>query len=680
MKFRSVRARTLGMILPVLLIILLLMLTFAYSFAKTIINDEIEQKMNNLMHQTINDIHTRLTAHSKIAETLARTIEPSATSFTLPHYQSLFSHALSANDATFGMGIFFEPNRYQAETKYFSTYAYKDNGKVTVTEDYSDPAYDYPSQDWYKLGTTSERSVVYSDPYFDTTTNVTMVTATVPFYDQQKKLLGMITGDIDLASIQRMVSQIKIGQSGWAFLLDGKGNYISFPDAEKVMKLKVTEDETFGSVGKTLMEKAEGTVPFTDKNGKNQLYFQKLGETNWTLALVMPERELFAPLQALLLKLGVISLAGVAVVVAAIILYSRSLTRPIQAANQLSFALAEGDFTKTMDVQTEDEFGQMARNFNAMANNLKQILTKVSFSSQQVAATSQQLTASAEETSRATEQISSSIQEVAAGADKQAAGALHGSQIVAEISQGMELITERIQTVADSSVTASGKATNGNQVITKAINQMNLIQQRIASTSAVVNLLGEKSKEIEQIISLITSISGQTNLLALNAAIEAARAGEHGRGFAVVADEVRKLAEQSSLAAEQVRSIVSEIQHDTAQAIDAMQEGTDALSEGMILADQSGEAFADILSATDTLSALAQEVSAVVQQVHSGTSMMVTSMEQIALISEQSSGNSQTVAAAAEEQNASMEEIASASHMLAKMAEELQQSVSIFKL
>jgi len=682
MQFKSVRARILGIILPVLIITLAAILCFSYFYGRSTVSHEIEQKMNNQLHSASHQINTTLASHGKLVEGLARTIEPFKASMTPAEIQAVLKNGLAANADTFGLGISFEPFKYQKDVKYFSTYAYRDKGNITVTQEYSDPSYDYPNQSWFKIAVNTKKAAVFSDPYFDPVVQTSMVTTSAPVYDSEKKLLAVVTGDIDLASIQKQVSNIKVGTTGWAFLIDGQGNYLSYPQSEKVMKVKITDeqDSSLASLGNELLLNAAGKGQFVDQNGTNQVYYQRIAETNWVVAVVMPEKELFAPLQALLAKLSVISLVAVFAVALVIILFSRYLTGQFSKANELAHALAEGDFTKKIDIQSQDEFGRLADSLNKMSENLKHMIEKVAWNAQVVASTSEELTASAEETGKATEQITLSIAEIAAGSDLQVKRTVESSATVSEICTGMVHISESVQSVANSSQEASDKAIAGNEVVSKAMGQMNLIHQRISVTGNIVNSLGEKSKEIENIITLITSISNQTNLLALNAAIEAARAGEQGRGFAVVADEVRKLAEQSSQAAGQVRSIISEIQTETSRAIDAMQDGTVALNDGLTMVNQTGTAFDDIQRATQELSILTKEVSEQIKAVNEGMEKMVFAIGEVTNICEQSSSQTQMVAAAAEQQNASMQEVSSASAMLAKMAEELQQSVSLFKL
>ena len=192
--------------------------------------------------------------------------------------------------------------------------------------------------------------------------------------------------------------------------------------------------------------------------------------------------------------------------------------------------------------------------------------------------------------------------------------------------------------------------------------------------------LGERSAEIGTITEVINGIARQTNLLALNAAIEAARAGEHGRGFAVVADEVRKLAEESSTSAQKITDLVQLIQQDTSQAVAAVKENSAETENGMEVVTKAGTAFEQILNAVNKVAGEIQEVSAGAEQMAASSDEVVKYMDQISSIAMGSSEGAHNVSAATEEQLASMEEIAASSSSLSQMSEQLQEQVNKFKV
>ena len=361
------------------------------------------------------------------------------------------------------------------------------------------------------------------------------------------------------------------------------------------------------------------------------------------------------------------------------ILYKK--VAPLQKITEIANQVAQGDLhVKYLETKTKDEISELSRAINQMVENLRKLIENISSTSQQVAASSEELMASAEQTRKATEQISNASQEVAVGTKTQVQSAKEATQIVDEISKGMNQVAYSIQSVADASVSTNQETTKGTQVVLQTVEQMNVVHDKVESTSKVVHTLGERSEEIGQIVSIITEISNQTNLLALNAAIEAARAGESGRGFAVVADEVRKLAEQSGTAAEKIRTLILEIQAETQKAVLVMNEGTQAVDEGIEKVHQTGESFKSITRMIEEVSAQSQGVSAIVEEVNASVQGVVGMMETVSHISEQSSSNTQNVAEASEEQLASMEEISSSATSMAKMAEGLQILISRFKV
>lgn len=681
-KFKSLKTKIILSLLPSILASFLVLSLISYFNSKSIIEKQINSTMDLHMQQIIGSIQLQLNKHSRITESLGRTIENSANVVTKEECEGLLKKYIALNDNTFGMGIWFEPYKYKKDIKYFAPYAYREEGKIIYTDEYSSEEFDYPHYDWYKNGVNTDKSVVWSQAYEDAVTKVPMVTATVPFYDEQKNFRGVVTGDIDLASLVNMVKNIKVGKTGKAFLLEKDGLYLSDRDTEKNMKVNIAEDsnKSLASLSKQLTSGQKGKAEFKDENGENIIQYDIIPETNWVLALAIPKKELNAPLHNLIKILLILTLIVTAVIVTTIILFSNGMIKDINKVNDFSKAMSQGDFTKIIEVNSEDEIGSMIRNLSTMTNNLKSMFIKIQDSIEKVAASSEELTASSEQTLSASENIAISMQEVAEGSEKQVIISQESAETVYEMNTGMEQITESVQLVVDSSEKASEVAREGSEAVNKVINQMRDINNKVTDSSQAVNVLGKKSDKIEEIVSLISSIAEQTNLLALNAAIEAARAGEHGKGFAVVAEEVRKLAEQSGGAAGQISKLIREIQNEIRQAVTSMNEGADSVKDGMVMVDNAGESFDKIKNAVDDVSKQMFQVSSVVEEIYAGTENMVKSIESILEISKDTSGNTQNVAASAEEQSSLMVEVSNSAKTLTDMAIELEREISKFKI
>ncbi|NQX48200.1 methyl-accepting chemotaxis protein [Paenibacillus tritici] len=679
LRFKSIRMRTFAFILPIFLITLLLVALLSYLYSKNMIRDEVRQKMDLQISELSGEINANLNEHSKVPEVLARTLESRATAFTLDQYRTMISHALTANTDTFGAGIYFEPGRYDRKLKYFSTYAYRDGAKIVTTEQYNDPEYDYLKQNWYTAG---REHAGITDPFYDTVTKTTMSTFSVPFYDEAHQLLGVMAGDIDLQTLQNRIEQTKVGNTGWAFLLDKQGNYIAGPDQEKNMQLQITAepDAELAAAGTAMLKQDRGMVTYPASGELIQMYYEKLPDTGWTLALAIPEKELYAPLKGLLRSIVLVSLIGLVLTFAAVYLYSRYITRKLARVSEMSQRMAAGDFTGKLSVDSQDELGDMAGHMNRMIDNLSGLLGSIADHSLQVASTSEELMSSANQTNLTTEVIVENIQDLAGGADTQLQSTRESARAMEEMAAGVQRIAEASMDTAQAAGRAASQAQNGHSVIMEAVEQMEEMERAAADTSGLIESLNSQSKQIGNIVGLIKGISDQTGMLALNAAIEAARAGEYGRGFSVVASEVKKLSEQTAEAAGHISSLILEIQQGNLAASDAVLANANAVQEGSRMVGEAGRLFTDILGGIGEINSQVHEMSSSSEQLLAGTEELTSSVEQMAEIARQAVERSQSVAASSEEQLASMEEVAAASTELAKMADGLQQAVATFKV
>ncbi|NEU30475.1 methyl-accepting chemotaxis protein [bacterium LRH843] len=383
------------------------------------------------------------------------------------------------------------------------------------------------------------------------------------------------------------------------------------------------------------------------------------------------------------LQMMAIQIAAGAVVLSVIIalVIARMIVRPLNILLERVEVIAAGDLSgEEIPVRKKDEIGQLTIMFNGMRDNLRQLIGKTMSMSEQVAATAEQLSASSQETSAATNQIAVTIQDVSVASEQTVSRSQESTQSALEVNEGVKRIGEAMDGASEVAGEASKQAKGGEQAIERAINQIGTIHQTVNQSAALILQLGERSKEIGNILSLITSISDQTNLLALNAAIEAARAGEHGKGFAVVADEVRKLAEESRASAAEISAMIDLIQQDTEKAVEEMNRGTKEVEVGTKVVHEAGHSFANISQAIERVTTEMGYVSEATEQIARNAVRLNEALSEMEESSVQNAEHSQGVAASTEEQLASMEEIASSAEALNHLASELREEVNRFQL
>lgn len=361
-------------------------------------------------------------------------------------------------------------------------------------------------------------------------------------------------------------------------------------------------------------------------------------------------------------------------------LISRMIADPLRVVASRMEDLAQGNLdVAPVTYVAKDEVGKLGIAFNELVANFRSLIEQVKVAGEQVAASSEELSASAQQSVRATEQAMGSVEQIATMAEVQTQRTQESVRVMEEMSVAIQRIADTSSAVSEASVVAADDAQQGNIQIQQAVFQIDSLSQGVNHAADLVQQLGVRSEAIGKIVDVITGIASQTNLLALNAAIEAARAGEQGRGFAVVADEVRKLAEQSEESAREIARLIGEIQHETTQVVSVMLAGTEEAKKGAAAVQEAGKTFERIVVSAKDVAGQIQEVSAATEQMSASVQQVASAMDEMNRLSEEAAVHTQSVSAGAEEQLAAMQEIARSSNNLNELSHELQESISQFK-
>lgn len=339
-----------------------------------------------------------------------------------------------------------------------------------------------------------------------------------------------------------------------------------------------------------------------------------------------------------------------------IIILTKSVSSPIVKCASVAKKISTGDLTLDVEFEksaaSKDEIGKLMFSVNEMQGKLRNLLSELKSTSDTLASASQELSASSEQMSRGVTEQSGRASQIATSST--------------EMSQTVIDIAKNASSIASSAVETAKTAKKGEGIVDKAVEEVKAIAQTVSESAGLMTSLGDRSRQIGDIVSVIKDIADQTNLLALNAAIEAARAGEQGRGFAVVADEVRKLAERTTKATSEIGSMIGAMQGEVQKAVVSMDEGSKRVEIGVEYSRSAGTALKDIVKSVDNLQSM-------VQQIASAT-------EEMSTVSEQISSDIETIANVSRETSTGSEQIAESSSNLARLATKLSDLVKQFKV
>ena len=444
--------------------------------------------------------------------------------------------------------------------------------------------------------------------------------------------------------------------------------------------------EASEAVQEAVLNKGELYTGMAEVDGKNYLAAYKPlkdanGEIVGMLYMGIPTASL-AALQSRFVYTMVGAVAVMLLIFGVVIsIAAKKGVAPIRKVEETLEMMADGDLT-VPDVQIDgtDEIASLANSMNKTKDKLRKLLQVISNSAQQVAASSQQLTASADQTSESITNVANNIVSMAGAVSEQTNVLGDMRDKAGDMGRQMDDVLAKSKIMQQAAENSRRGAEDGQAAVVTAVAQMERMSQQMAESAQVVIGLGERSKEIGQIVDTITGITAQTNLLALNAAIEAARAGEAGKGFAVVAEEVRKLAAESAEAAQNIAELIRAIQADTDSAVKAMETGRREVEQGTAMVQQSGESFQNISSLVAELYQQIEFSRRSIASADDSSKVVVTGIGNVEQLSQSTAAEAESVSAATEEQTAMVHEMADGSRALAELAQGLQDEVMKFKI
>lgn len=564
--------------------------------------------------------------------------------------------------------------------------------------------YDPRQRSWYKQAAEANGAIVIT-PVYIATDGTPVVAVAKAIKDGNGTLLGCVGVDINLSDLTSFISSVKIGNTGYCMLVQDDGMILADAAHSAFISKNLSDvDAAFAKI----TQKKEGSVFITLDGKQRKAYIFPFPELRWKLIVIVEQREILSLFYALVRIMILIGLLMFVIYFTLAIIAARALKRYFARLESMFEKIAAGDLTDRVAVKRNNEIGRLMTNLNMAIEHTHTMLTVLKEEADKMTAIGSDLSSNMEETAAAVKQISSNATTVKEKALMQAAGvtetAAAGEQIQGKLNLLVEGITRQSENITQSSALITRTAENmlrinkilsqNDELIKTVYGQMKAGTDGARAANEFVKKIAERSEALLEASQVIQNIASQTNLLAMNAAIEAAHAGESGKGFAVVADEIRKLAEESNMQGKQIGAVIKESTEIIAQVSEAgiqaektftdvyglisnISEKEDSIVDLMREQEENGT---QVLSAIETINKVTKDVSTASIEMLEGGKQIAEEMQKLAEITRETTDSMTEIASGAEQITDAVEEVVSITEQNKTSIDHLAQEVGKFKI
>ena len=564
--------------------------------------------------------------------------------------------------------------------------------------------YDPRQRPWYKQAVEANGDIVIT-PVYIATDNTPVVAVAKAVKDSNGALLGCIGIDINLTDLTSFISSVKIGKTGYCMLIQDDGMILATANHSAFISKNLSDvDAAFAKI----TQKKEGSTAITLDGKNREAYIFPLPELGWKLIILVEKNEILSLFYALVRIMVLIGLLMFVIYFTLAIIASRALRRYFARLEAMFAKIAAGDLTDRVTIKRNDEIGRLMTHLNIATEHSHTMLTALKEEADKMMAIGADLSSNMEETAAAVKEISNNAAIVKEKALMQAAGVTETAATSEQIQGKLNLLVEGITTQSENITQSSALITNtaenmlrvnkilsqNDGLIKDVYDQMRNGKDGVSTANNFVKQVAERSEALLEASQIIQNIASQTNLLAMNAAIEAAHAGESGKGFAVVADEIRKLAEESNMQGKQIGAVIKESTEIIAQVskagmqaektfidvyelISQISEKEDTIVDLMHEQEENGTR---VLSAIETINQITKNVSAASVEMLEGGKQIAAEMQKLADITRETTDNMTEIASGAEQITNAIGEVVSITEQNKTSIDHLAQEVGKFKI
>ncbi|WP_160669635.1 methyl-accepting chemotaxis protein [Clostridium sp. C8-1-8] len=624
---------------------------------------------------------SRSTLDNKLRVTTTQEID--LTNKLVDNYFTIFSTAVDAvsgldsiksDDDNVVMGTL--KTFQEKNTDIGSIYIGRANKKMLIYPAAQLPSgYDPTSRPWYTDAMNNKGKITFSAPYKDAASGG-MVISLSKTVEKDGQIIGVAAIDLNLDKLSKSLSNIKVGEQGYIYICDSQGVLVSHPNS----KIIGTDEAKKQSYWSNVEKSQSGFEPYTYNGDKKFVSYDRNKVTGWIVFASMNESELTKDTKALT-NVSIIDMVLTLILnIMFAVGISNFIAKNINIIRNGLNKAANGDLTYKVSIKSKDEFGQLAESFNEMSDGMHNLIGEVKESSLVMEKTAVTISTMSEDVATAVNDVAKTIDQVASGSSEQAHDIEQGVYEVQQLITELKEMYDQIDTMTNLAMVTQEMTEDG-------ITTMDVLSEKSVETNKsseniedAVNDMTSSVGTIKSFTNIINEIAEQTNLLALNAAIEAARAGEAGKGFAVVADEIRKLAEQVTESTKEIGSIIDLVDGKSKNAIKAMSSTKAAINSQSDSVDQTKNNLQNISEYMKELSKAIKNVKASIDGVNKSKDQIMESMQNMSAISEETAASTEEVSASTEEIAATMDEFNQNSTILKDISINLEEKIDRFKL